>query len=83
MNDRDKCMKTLQMYKFALSEAALFLDTHPDDPMALRYLKQYKEKYDKARADVVGQYGPLTTEDAAEMDAWAWGKNPWPWEVAQ
>ena len=29
MSDREKCLKNVQRYSVAVTEAALFLDTHP------------------------------------------------------
>ena len=38
---RQTLMKRVQMYEFALVEANLFLDSHPDDQEALKYYSKY------------------------------------------
>ena len=37
MNDRRKLMRQIQVFSFAVYEAALYLDSHPDDKRAMEY----------------------------------------------
>ena len=41
MQNREKLLKSVQQYSFAVLEAALFLDTHPDCADALAYYNKY------------------------------------------
>ena len=78
--EKKKLMKLIQQYSFAVTEAVLYLDTHPNSRKALKF----REKYAKMRADAVElyekKYGPLTMyAENCEYD-WKWVNEPWPWE---
>lgn len=83
MNERNMLMKRLQVCDFALNDAALFLDTHPDDQMALAYYKKYLAMRDQALADFVSKYGPVTKSDYDGGPRWNWVDNPWPWQLEE
>lgn len=68
----------IKEYQFAITDIALYLDTHPEDQRALclhreyaRILKDLRDKYQKV-------YGPLTIE--YPCNKWRWLEEPWPWE---
>ena len=68
----------IKEYQFAITDIALYLDTHPEDQRALclhreytRILKDLRNKYQKV-------YGPLTIE--YPCNKWRWLEEPWPWE---
>ena len=48
MKERNKLLNKVRMYNFAIIEANLFLDTHPENKDALMYLKKVNELYEKA-----------------------------------
>ena len=48
MHNRDKLMKQLQAYSFAVYDALLYLDAHPDSKCALDYYNKYKKLEAKA-----------------------------------
>ncbi|MEG1774137.1 MAG: spore coat protein CotJB [Oscillospiraceae bacterium] len=66
---------------FALSDAALYLDTHPQDAAALAYYQKMRAIHDAAVADYTAQIGPLSANDVLTDNEWAWIKNPWPWQT--
>ena len=75
---RENMIHQIKCYQFAITELALYLDTHPDDERALclhrkyaRELKDLKDKYQKV-------YGPLTID--FPCNKWRWLEEPWPWE---
>lgn len=75
---REKMLNEIKCYQFAITELALYLDTHPDDEKALclhrkyaRELKDLQDKYQKV-------YGPLTIN--FPCNKWRWLEMPWPWE---
>ena len=39
--DKNALMRTIQSYSFAVLEAGLFLDTHPQDSEAMAYYEKY------------------------------------------
>ena len=82
MSDREKCLKNVQRYSFAVTEAALFLDTHPDCSEALAYYNKYKKLCDEAKTQYESKYGPHSISSDANEKAWQWANGPWPWELA-
>ena len=75
---RENMINQIKCYQFAITELALYLDTHPDDEKALclhrkyaRELKDLQDKYQKV-------YGPLTIN--FPCNKWRWLEEPWPWE---
>lgn len=65
---------------FAVDEATLYLDTHPDDEEAFKFFMCMKKQYDKARREYSEKFGPVTLEDVNCENGWAWAMAPWPWE---
>lgn len=75
---REEMIQQIRCYEFAITELALYLDTHPEDEKALclhrkycKKLKDLKDKYQKV-------YGPLTIH--YPCNKWRWLEEPWPWE---
>lgn len=85
MSDR-KCRKDLLQWinavSFAVVEAQLFLDTHPDDQEALAYFHEYSNLRNQALEEYAKYYGPLTIDTTKEScaDRWSWINEPWPWQ---
>lgn len=75
---REKLMKKIKSYQFAVTDIGLYLDTHSEDERALclhkRYSKELKELQDKYQK----VYGPLTIN--FPCNKWRWIEEPWPWE---
>lgn len=78
MTNREEMAMQIKAYQFAITDIALYLDTHPEDEKALclhreytRRLKDLRDKYQKV-------YGPLTIE--YPCNKWRWLEEPWPWE---
>ena len=76
--NRREMINKIRSLDFAITELALYLDTHPDDQKALclhkkyaRECKELKDKYQKV-------YGPLTIN--YPCNKWRWLEEPWPWE---
>ncbi len=82
MNDRQKLLKKVQMYSFAVTDAALFLDTHPDCAEALAYYNKYKKLCEEAKKQYEQAYGPLCIESEQNDARWAWVDSPFPWELS-
>lgn len=80
MNEQKKLFKTIRAYSFAVYEAALYLDGHPDDKRALGYYAKYSDRLKEAAARYEKRYGPLTLFGAGGTDEWTWTATPWPWE---
>ena len=76
--ERRELINEIRALEFAITELALYLDTHPDSKKALclhnkyaRDCKDLKDQYQK-------MYGPLTI--SFPCNKWRWIENPWPWE---
>lgn len=82
MNEREKLLKKVQMYSFAVTDAALFLDTHPECAEALGYYNKYKKLCEEAKKQYEQTYGPLTVDSEQNNSRWAWVDGPFPWELA-
>ncbi len=81
MNSREKALYDVQATGFAVYDANLFLNTHPDDCEALAAMEEYQNKYAEARAHYEENYGPLTAPASCTDEYWAWVKGPWPWQM--
>ncbi len=82
----ETALRRLQAAGFAMHEAALYLDAHPMNTVALRYHAKAAEEYKTLRDDFERQWGSLTSMNAPEATRdsgmWHWTSTPWPWEVA-
>lgn len=72
--------KKVYEYGFALDDAILFLDTHPEDPDALAYYREIRDAYQAAYQEYEAQIGPLQLAGADPEKGWTWLDAPWPWE---
>jgi len=83
VSDYSKTLLEVQKSDFALTEAGLFLDTHPDDEKALKFYERNRLLAKEARETFVGRYGPLVATDQRSLTHWEWVKSPWPWECEE
>lgn len=79
-SSRKKLLKKLQIYDFLLTEASLYLDTHPNNAMALDYFNKHNKLREETLKEYVEKYGPITKSDCSASNTWKWVNNPWPWE---
>ena len=76
---REKDLHKLQALAFAVHEAVLYLDGHPNNSEALAYYHTMNNKLHEYRKEYIRQYGPLTANEVTG-DCWSWINDPWPWE---
>lgn len=79
MTERERMLRHLSSYDFAVTELHIYLDTHPDDVSAAKALNTYEEKSDKLRKEYETKFGPLTSMNETG-NRWAWISDPWPWD---
>ncbi len=79
MSERERLLKRLSSYDFAIAEMHIYLDTHPDDRSAAAALRVYEEKSGALRSEFEEKYGPLSPSDE-NGNRWAWISDPWPWD---
>ena len=77
--NRNEMLRELQELDFAIQEAVLFLDTHPQNEVALSYYR-YVTGLRRTAAEAYNRVcGPLTNRDSRGR-RWDWINSPWPWE---
>lgn len=75
----NKLLHQLQSYDFALQEAALFLNSHPNDQQALAYYNDIQACSQELTRQYEKQYGPLTNKTNSGSE-WDYIHGKWPWE---
>ena len=83
MTEREVLLKRVQVCDFALNDAALFLDTHPDNADALAYYRKQLDLRGVAVKDFEDKFGPLTHSESAGGPRWTWVDGPWPWQTEE
>ncbi len=75
----NKMLHQLQSYDFALQEATLFLNSHPNDQQALAYYNEMQACSQELTRQYENQYGPLTNKTNSGSE-WDYIHGKWPWE---
>jgi spore coat protein JB len=70
----------IQKLQFAIYDLALFLDTHPNDPVALYRHNMFTEQLMQLRNAYEARYGILSIMGNESGDTWRYINSPWPWE---
>ncbi len=78
---REELMKKIQETGFALYDLTLFLDTHPNNRLALDYFTDVQKRHTELNAQYEMMFGPLTAFDTNTENGWTWTNAPWPWEL--
>ena len=75
-------MDQIYLYSFAVDDAKLFLDTHPEDEDALAYFYECSRMRNQASKEYAKNFGPLTIDTVTDScsDNWDWIDSPWPWQ---
>lgn len=80
MNERQQLMNRLTAISFAMDDAVLFLDTHPDCQEALDYYHKCREMRKEVLHTYETKFGPISKYNVHGRDCWKWLESPWPWE---
>ena len=75
---RREMINDIRGLEFAITELALYLDTHPEDSKALCLHKKYCKECKELKDEYQKVYGPLTIN--FPCNKWRWLEQPWPWE---
>ncbi len=70
----------IQKLQFAIYDLALFLDTHPNDPVALYRHNMFTEQLMQLHNAYEARYGILSIMGNESGDTWRYINSPWPWE---
>ncbi len=79
-NQQHAMLMDIQKLQFTLLDLALFLDTHPNDPVALYRHQAYCAQLMQLKEAYEVNYGPLTIFSMEMGDTWRYINSPWPWE---
>jgi len=80
-SQREELLYNILMYKFALIELNLYLDTHPNNSSIINLYNKYLMEEKKLCDQFEKSYGPLTVDsENLGNNSWNWIKSPWPWE---
>lgn len=79
-NQQQMMLHTIMQYQVAILDLALYLDTHPNDPVALSRHTVYSSQLRKLRDEYEMLYGPLNNYSVETGETWRYINGPWPWE---
>lgn len=77
--DKKTLMQKLTEVDFAIHEAVLYLDGHPNNQKALEFYRRAVAERAELYAQYTSQYGPVTA-NGVKQDTWSWIDGPWPWQ---
>lgn len=85
MPDRASLLKEIDEVSFAVNEATLYLDTHPDCKEAITYFNEMAPKRAELLKQFADSFEPLTVDcickDGKKLtDHFVWLDGPAPWE---
>lgn len=80
MASRDELLNQIMKYDFAVQEATLFLDTHPNDRNAFCYYQESNNRLNKLKQTYAENYGALNNR-SSYGNSYDYINAPWPWEV--
>lgn len=77
---RDKLLRQIQEYDFAVNELTLYLDSHPNDAKALQMHCALSKEANLLQELYQKEYSSLVANNASQKGRWEWIESPWPWE---
>ena len=80
MNEKSALLKEIQAEDFAVYEAVLYLDGHPNCAEALNYYHEHNKIARELKAQYENSFGPLNIYSNRNCGEWQWVSSPWPWE---
>lgn len=79
-NEEQSMFLDIQKLQFAIYDLALYLDTHPNDPVALYRHKMYTSQLMQLRNAYETQFGIMSIMNHEVGDTWRYINGPWPWD---
>jgi spore coat protein JB len=70
----------IQKLEFAIYDLALYLDTHPNDPVALYKHRMLTEQLHMLMHAYETQHGIMSVMGIESEDTWRYIHGPWPWD---
>jgi spore coat protein JB len=82
MTERDKLLRQLSEYDFAVIELQIYLDSHPFDEEAEKKLNEYLKEAKILRDEFERKFGPIVAT-SENSNSWGWIADPWPWNTRE
>lgn len=81
-DSKAQLLQYIDEVSFGAYDTMLYLDTHPEDPDAIRFFQECSKKRKMAMKAYAEHYGPLNFSQVArcDMGSLQWVSQPWPWE---
>ena len=80
MNNYEMLLRNVQAKSFLAHDILLYLDTHPDDAVALRVYRAALQERDAARRAYEQQVRALTPDGQLCRGEFDWTDEPFPWQ---
>ena len=80
MNEQEMMLRKIRSLDFAMWEMRIFLDTHPNDPAAIKKYDSYAMKHKEMINIYTSKYGPIISPGSMGSMKWTWLADPWPWD---
>ncbi len=80
LNEERRMLLDIQKLEFAIYDLALYLDTHPNDPVALYKHNMLAEQHMILKNAYEAQFGIMSVMGLESGDTWRYINSPWPWE---
>lgn len=80
INEEHLMLLDIQKLQFAIYDLALYLDTHPNDPVALYRHKRLTSQLMLLRQVFEAKYGIMNIMSQEIGDTWRYINGPWPWD---
>lgn len=77
--ERDELLRQLTAFDFMAVDLQLYLDTHPNDKLALEKYNSIILQAEELRYMYQSQYGPLYSFRSPSLYPWQWTQGQWPW----
>ncbi|MDO4941668.1 MAG: spore coat protein CotJB [Lachnospiraceae bacterium] len=79
--NKKELLNYIDVVSFAVVEANLYLDTHPNDEAAIEYFNNYQRARNQALREYANAFGPLNLDTAVINREFIWANQSWPWQL--
>lgn len=79
-NEESLVLLDIQKLQFAIYDLSLYLDTHPNDPVALYKHRIFTQQLQQLRNTYEERFGMLSIMGNETGNTWRYINSPWPWE---
>lgn len=80
INEEHYMLLDIQKLEFAIYDLSLYLDTHPNDPVALYRHKMLTNQLMQLKHAYEAQFGIMSVMGHELGDTWRYIDSPWPWD---